>query len=47
MTEGLTRLRHLGATLACVGGFTPGANALYASAGFEEYDLCEPWRKDL
>jgi predicted N-acetyltransferase YhbS len=47
MAEGLRRLRHLGATLAYVGGFTPGANALYASVGFKDYDLCEPWSKEV
>jgi GNAT superfamily N-acetyltransferase len=47
MAEGLTRLQHLGATLAYVGGFTPEANALYSSVGFEDYDLCEPWTKEV
>ena len=47
MSEGLRRLQHLGGTLAYVGGFTPEANALYASVGFEDYDLCEPWSKEV
>ena len=47
MTEGLRRLRRLGATLAYVGSYTPRAHALYASMGFTEYDLSEPWIKEL
>jgi GNAT superfamily N-acetyltransferase len=47
IAEGLKRLKYLGATLAFVGGFTPAANALYASMGFDDYDLCEPWSKEL
>jgi GNAT superfamily N-acetyltransferase len=45
MAEGLRRLEKLGATLASVGGYSPEANALYASAGFTTYDLAEPWQK--
>jgi GNAT superfamily N-acetyltransferase len=45
MAEGLRRLKRLGATLACVSGFTPAANRLYASLGFVEDSLLEPWRK--
>jgi len=37
MYEGLRRLKRLGATLAYVGSYTPGAHALYASVGFTEY----------
>lgn len=47
MFEGLRRLALIGATLAYVGGYTPAANALYASAGFTDYDLCEPWSRDF
>ena len=47
MTEGLSRLHRLGATLAYVGSFTPEAHDLCESVGFEEYDLCEPWTKKL
>jgi GNAT superfamily N-acetyltransferase len=45
MCEALRRLRRLGATLAYVGSYTPGAHALYASAGFTDYDIAEPWVK--
>ncbi len=47
MSEGLRRLKRMGATLAYVGSYTPEAHALYASVGFTEYDIAEPWRKDL
>jgi GNAT superfamily N-acetyltransferase len=44
MAEGLRRAQRLGATLATVGSYETPAHALYASAGFVEYDLVEPWR---
>jgi mycothiol synthase len=47
MCEGLRRLRRLGARMAYAGSYAPGAHALYASAGFTEYDLSEPWVKQL
>jgi hypothetical protein len=47
MCEGLKRLKRMGATLAYVGSYTPAAHALYASVGFTEYDLSEPWGKEL
>ena len=43
MTEGLRRLKRLGATLALVGAYSESANALYNSVGFTEYDLLERW----
>jgi ribosomal protein S18 acetylase RimI-like enzyme len=43
MSEGLRRLKHLGATLATVGSYSAEAGALYASVGFTEYDLLERW----
>ncbi len=43
MTEGLCRLQSMGATLAFVGSYSPAAHALYASVGFTEYDISEPW----
>ena len=43
MTEALRRLQQMGCVLAFVGGYSRVANALYASAGFTEYDLSEPW----
>lgn len=47
MCEGLHRLKRMGATMAYVGGYTETANALYASAGFVQYGLSEPWVKEL
>jgi mycothiol synthase len=47
MCEGLRRLRWMGATMAYVGSYGMPAHALYASAGFTEYDLFEPWAKEL
>jgi mycothiol synthase len=47
MYEALRRLRSMGATLACVGSYSPAAHALYASVGFTEYELSEPWVKKL
>lgn len=45
MAEGLRRVRRLGATLCAVGSYSAPAGALYASLGFTEYDLSEPWVK--
>ena len=46
MAEGLRRVRDLGATLCTVGSYSEAAGALYASLGFTEYDLNEPWVKE-
>lgn len=46
MTEALRRLQWMGCVLAFVGGYSVPANALYASAGFTEYDLSEPWVRE-
>jgi mycothiol synthase len=46
MSEGLRRAEKLGATLATVSSYTPGAHALYNSMGFTEFDLLEPWIKE-
>jgi mycothiol synthase len=46
MCEGLRRLRRMGATLAFVGSYEPPAHALYASVGFTEYDVSEPWIRE-
>jgi GNAT superfamily N-acetyltransferase len=43
MTEGLKRVKHLGATLATVGSYSVRAGALYESIGFKDYSLSEPW----
>lgn len=45
LTEGLRRLQRMGATLAFVGGFSEGANALYRSVLGPEHELYEPWEK--
>lgn len=45
ITEGLRRVKNLGATLCTVGSFSEEAGALYASLGFTEFELCEPWMK--
>ena len=47
MCEGLRRLKRMGATVAYVGSYSPAAHALYALVGFTEYDLFEPWAKEL
>ncbi|MEA3439566.1 MAG: GNAT family N-acetyltransferase [Chloroflexota bacterium] len=47
MCEGLRRLKRMGATMSFVGSYTPPAHALYASVGFTEYNLSEPWVKEL
>jgi mycothiol synthase len=47
MCEGLRRLKRLGATIAFVGSYSPEAHALYSSVGFTEFDLSEPWSKEL
>ena len=46
MTEGLRRGSALGATLCTVGSYSEAAHVLYASVGFTEYDLSEPWFKE-
>jgi GNAT superfamily N-acetyltransferase len=46
MTEGLRRIKQIGATLATVNSYSVPAGALYASMGFTEYDLNEPWMKE-
>jgi mycothiol synthase len=43
MSEGLRRAQRLGANLAMVSSYSDGAHALYASMGFTEFDLLEPW----
>ncbi|MGE5463078.1 MAG: GNAT family N-acetyltransferase [Syntrophothermus sp.] len=46
MSEGLRRAQKLGATLATVSSYSPGAHALYESMGFTEFDLLEPWIRE-
>jgi mycothiol synthase len=45
MAEAMRRIKRLGASLATVGGYSPEANALYASVMSAEYDLSEPWER--
>jgi mycothiol synthase len=47
IVEGLRRVQRLGATRAFVGGYEPGANALYASVLSPEHDRSEQWIKEL
>lgn len=46
MTEGLRRLKRMGAISASVGGFSPRANALYSSVMSPECELYEPWVRE-
>jgi mycothiol synthase len=46
MTEGLRRLKRMGAVIAFVGGYEPPANALYTSIMGREFDLSEPWTRE-
>jgi hypothetical protein len=46
MNVGLRRAQQLGATLATVSSYSDGAHALYASMGFTEFDLLEPWIRE-
>lgn len=43
VTEGLRRLRGMGADLAYVGAYSDAANALYAACGFTTVERLEPW----
>ena len=45
MIEGLHLLKQMGCKVAFVGGYSPGANALYFSVMGPEYDVSEPWEK--
>jgi GNAT superfamily N-acetyltransferase len=47
LTEGLIRLKHIGADIAYVSSYTEPAHALYASVGFKEYRVLEPWIKEI
>ena len=46
LCEALRRIKDLGADLAFVSSFTEPAHTLYASIGFDDYDLIEPWVKE-
>jgi mycothiol synthase len=45
MCAGLRQLQRSGARMAYVGSYSEGAHALYASAGFTEYERSIPWWK--
>ena len=45
LTEGLRRLKRMGATRAFVGGYEPEPNTLYTSVMGTEHDPSEPWMK--
>ena len=45
LTEGLRRLKRMGAKLATVGGYSERANALYFSVFGKEHEVSEPWEK--
>jgi predicted N-acetyltransferase YhbS len=47
MTEGLRRLKNLGAVRAFVGSWNEATHKLYGSLGFREYDKLEAWGKEL
>jgi len=47
LTEGLIRLKTLGAEIAMVGSYSEPAHSLYASVGFETYRILESWTKEL
>jgi len=46
MTEGLRRLQRMGAVVACVGGFSAEANALYSAVVSPDCDIYGPWVKN-
>jgi mycothiol synthase len=47
MCKALRRLKRMGAAIATAGGYTQAANALYASVVSTEYELFEPWIRDI
>jgi mycothiol synthase len=46
MSEGLRRLKQLGARTAYVASFSPAAHATYESVGFTDFIRNEPWEKE-
>ena len=47
LLDGLRRVQRLGARIGYVGSYSQAAGALYAAAGFVEFERCEPWSKVL
>lgn len=47
INDGLHRIKRNGCTLAFVGAENDGPRALYAAAGFSEFDLSEAWLKEF
>ena len=45
LTEGLKRLKTMGAKIATVGGYSNEANGLYFSVFGKEFDQTQPWEK--
>lgn len=45
LTEGLKRLKTMGAQIANVSGYSNAANGLYFSVFGEEHDIVQPWEK--
>ena len=45
LTEGLRRLKRMGAKIATVGGYSDAANGLYFSVFGKEFDQTQPWEK--
>ena len=45
LTEGLKRLKTMGAKLATVGGYSNAANGLYFSVFGKDHDITQPWEK--
>ena len=47
LTEGLLRLKTLGAKIAMVGSYSEPAHTLYASVGLETYRILDPWTREI
>ncbi len=47
MTEGLRRLKNMGALYATVAGYSKAARALYGSVMTTETGICERWQKNI
>jgi GNAT superfamily N-acetyltransferase len=47
LVDGLHRLKEMGCLVAFVSGYSERANALYFSVMGEEYDVSEPWEKQI